>query len=278
MAVPDQTTTMSMMEVPKRAPSTIKLTWDGPVAVATLCAGPWHADNTENVLYPQMFEDLDEVLREIEHVKDSSLVIASHGKWFCNGLDLTLMDGGGLCATRYVTSFYRFLAHILAHPRPIIAAINGHAFAGGLLLSMACDYRVMSDGVGLLCMPEVDMNGHVQPGLFSSADQQMLSVLLNKLPSLLVRELMLQGRRLTAGEAQLRGIIDQSVPVEDVLPAAIRLAKAMGQKPSGSFGVIKRELSRGVLSVLDPDCHGAMRVTWQNPEAHGQTLTHMAKL
>jgi enoyl-CoA hydratase/carnithine racemase len=241
----------------KRTPSTIELSYDGPVTIASLCAPPWHGENSENVLSPQMFEDLCAVLSEMEHVEGSALIITSRGKWFCNGLDMRLMDGGGLRATRYVSSFYRFLGHLLAFPRPIIAAINGHAFAGGLLLALACDYRLMADGVGLLCMPEVDMNGHVQPGLFSSADQQMLSVLQNKLPPLLVRDLMLQGRRLTAGEAQLRGIIEQAIPADDLLHAAVRMAKMMGQKPKGSFGVIKRELSRGVLAILDPECECA---------------------
>lgn len=253
------------MEVPvsrtavSRVPqSTIELEYHGQVVVAYLHAPPWHGENSENVLSPQMFEDLDAILADIEHVQGSALVITSRGKWFCNGLDMRLMEGGGLHATKYVTSFYRFLAHLLASPRPIIAAINGHAFAGGLLLAMSCDYRLMADGTGLLCMPEVDMGGHVQPGLFSSADEQMLSVLQNKLPPLLVRDLMLQGRRLTAGEAHLRGIIDHSLPLEDVLPNALRMAKAMGQKPPGSFGVIKRELSRDVLPVLDTEHHGRL--------------------
>jgi len=239
------------------APSMIELSYDGPVTIVTLRGPPWHGDNSENVLGPQMFEDIEAILDEMESVEGSALIITSKGKWFCNGLDMNRMDGGGHMATKYVTAFYRFLAHLLVCPRPIIASINGHAFAGGLLLSMACDYRIMADGVGLLCMPEVDMSGHVQPGLFSSADRQMLSVLQNKLSPLLVRDLMLQGRRLGSGEAVLRGIIDQCVPSDDVLPAAVRLAKALGQKPGGSFGVIKRELSHAVLGILDPEGRGA---------------------
>jgi len=248
----------------KASPSTIELSYDGPVTIASLCAPPWHEeDNSENVLAPQMFEDLDGVLYDIENVEGSALVITSRGKWFCNGLDMQLMNSGGvkekqLIADEYVSNFYRTLAHLLACPRPIVAAINGHAFAGGFLLAMSCDYRIMGDGTGLLCMPEVDMAGHVQPGLFSSADAQMLGILQNKLPPLLVRDIMVTGRRLTAGEALLRGIIDQSVPFEDVLPAALRLAKTLGQKPKGSFGVIKRELSRLYLPILDPEGNGAM--------------------
>jgi len=230
----------------------IELTQNGAVTIAVLQAGPWHGDNSENVLAWHLLEELDAVLDEVERTR-SALVITSRGKWFCNGLDMNMMAShNGPEADEYIEDFYRLLARFLVCPVPIIAAINGHAFAGGFLLAMSCDYRVMTDGMGLLCMPEVDMAGEVQPGRFAAADQQMLTVLQNKLPPLLVRDIMLQGRRISANEAQLRSIIDQVALPDEVLPTAIQMARRWGAKPPNVFGVLKKELSRPAVGILDP--------------------------
>lgn len=230
----------------------IEISQNGSVTIAVLKAGPWHGSNSENVLTWALLEELDALLDVVERT-GSALVITSRGKWFCNGLDMSMMARHrGQEADQYIEDFYRLLARFLVCPVPIVAAINGHAFAGGFLLAMSCDYRVMTDGMGLLCMPEVDMAGEVQPGRFLGCDQQMLTVLQNKLPPLLVRDIMLQGRRISANEAQLRTIIDQVAQPDEVLATAIQMAKRWGAKPPGVFGVLKKELSRPAVAILDP--------------------------
>jgi len=203
---------MELVEIKKKKPlELIELIRDGAVTIANMKAPPWHGEDCENVISPALLAELDIVLDEVEE-SGGALVLAASGKWFCNGLNMEFMNkGAGHYADRYIETFYKLLGRLVCAPFPIIAAVNGHAFAGGFLIAMCCDFRVMSDEKGLMCMPEVDMKGEVKPGRFSCADHQMLTVLQNKLPPLLVRDLMLQGRRLTASDALLRGIIDFSV-------------------------------------------------------------------
>lgn len=230
----------------------VDLSWDGDVLIATMQAPPWHGEDCENVLGPPLIVELEAALDEACRA-GGSLVITSNGKWFCNGLNMDLMDlSHGHRADRYIDSFYKFLGKMISSPCPIIAAVNGHAFAGGLLLAMSCDFRVMTDEKGLMCMPEVDMQGDVTPGRFAGADLQLITVLQNKLPSMLVRDLFLKGPRLTSSEALLRGIIDHSMAPEQVLPTAIQLGQRWANKPRASFAVLKRELSREAVKILDP--------------------------
>lgn len=232
----------------------VDLTWDGDVLVACMQAGPWHGEDCENVLSPQLLAELDAAVDEVCRSGGGSLVITSKGKWFCNGLNMKLMDHAhGHCADRYIDGFYKFLGRLVCCPCPVIAGINGHAFAGGMLLAMACDFRIMSEEKGLMCMPEIDMQGEVSPGRFTAADRQMLTVLQNKLPPLLVRDLFLKGPRLTASEALLRGIVDNTLAPEQVHSGAISFGQRWANKPRGSFAVLKRELSRSAVEILDPE-------------------------
>merc|ERR1719272_1467644 len=139
---------------------------------------------------------------------------------------MEMMDPGNSAADSYSESFYKLLARLVCCPCPVIAAINGHAFAGGFLIAMCADWRVMSDEKGLLCMPEINMQGEVSPGRFPEADRKMMTVFQNKLPGLLVRDIILKGLRWTASEALIRGVVDHSVAPEQVLPTAIQLGQS----------------------------------------------------
>jgi enoyl-CoA hydratase/carnithine racemase len=69
---------------------------------------------------------------------------------------------------------------------------------------------------------------------------------------MIVRDLFLGGRRLTAGEALLRGIIDYSVAPDEVYSTGVALGRTWANKPRESFAVLKRELSRAAIEILDP--------------------------
>ena len=138
---------------------------------------------------------------------------------------------------------------------PIIAAVNGHSFAGGMVLAMACDYRVMTDGSkrnAWMCMNEVC------PISFLHSEFKLISAQIHFGPALPVaftaltrskfpdgrlgRRIFLEGHRFTPTEALEAGLVDHIVggDTEAVLTKAIELAASIEHLPQfGSYGVIK---------------------------------------
>jgi len=101
--------------------------------------------------------------REAQNSKDKSggngavIIVGrkNQDKFFSNGLDLSYVPLNG---NFFPLTFNPLLERIIKFPIPTICAINGHCFAGGFMLSLACDYRVMTDGSkrnAFLCMNEV---------------------------------------------------------------------------------------------------------------------------
>jgi enoyl-CoA hydratase/carnithine racemase len=100
-----------------------------------------------------------------------------------------------------IASFWRQLARVLVFEGPTVAAINGHAFGGGLFLALACDYRVMRVDRGFLCFPELNLGMRLSKGF-----AELLKAKLRD--PLVVREAVLTGRKYAAKEALAAGMVD----------------------------------------------------------------------
>ncbi|TFK49901.1 ClpP/crotonase [Heliocybe sulcata] len=156
-------------------------------------------------------------------------------KFFSNGLDFARISGD---SNFFANSFDPLLKRILLFPIPTIAAINGHCFAGGMMLSLACDYRVMTDASkrnAWMSMNEVHF-GAPWPHSFAS-------LLRAKVASVqLQRKIALEGHRFTPAEARDAGLVDYLVPgnTAAVLKAAQDVAERVSPlAKTGVFGLIK---------------------------------------
>src|SRR5262245_58034192 len=112
---------------------------DGDVAVLRLNLG--HGNAIDGVFLDTVGGALDEALATTA----SAVVITGQGGAFSGGLDLTYAcDLDREALGRFVDRFEAFFMRVLTWSRPVVAAINGHAIAGGAILAMAADYRIMS--------------------------------------------------------------------------------------------------------------------------------------
>ncbi|PIL35763.1 hypothetical protein GSI_02493 [Ganoderma sinense ZZ0214-1] len=174
-------------------------------------------------------------------------------KFFSNGLDLAGSQKDPAFKTNFFPlSFNPVLHRLLSFPIPVIAAVNGHCFAGGMVLAMACDYRVMTDGSkrnAWICMNEIHFGAQIP--LF------LMGVLRTKVSDALVlRKVVLEGHRFTPQEALVSGIIDRIAGenTAGVLAAAQTLAEKVGPiAKTGAWGINKRELHREVIEALARD-------------------------
>src|SRR5262245_53238881 len=116
----------------------IDLRRDGPVFVLTMRSG-------ENRFNPPFVKELSGALDEVENSSGpAALVTVGEEKFYSNGLDLTWLTGEGAGeGSQFVVGFIKFLGRFMALPVPTVAALNGHAFAGGGMLALAHDFRVM---------------------------------------------------------------------------------------------------------------------------------------
>jgi enoyl-CoA hydratase/carnithine racemase len=87
----------------------------------------------------------------------AALVTTGEGKFFSNGLDLDWLMGGGEGTEGFIDEVHRLLGRVLGFGAATVAAVNGHAFAGGGMLAVAHDYVVMREDRGFWCLPEVDL-------------------------------------------------------------------------------------------------------------------------
>jgi enoyl-CoA hydratase/carnithine racemase len=210
---------------------------EGAVAVVTMRTG-------ENRFNPPFIAELMRALDEAEHADEpTALVLTGDGKYFSNGLDLAWMSGEGRArAGEVLSGMLGIFARLLASPIPSVAALNGHAFAGGAMLALACDFRVMRTDRGFFCIPEIDLGLPLHPG--------MAALIQARLPKLAAHEAIVTGRRYGGVEALARGIVDYAIPEVDLMSKAISLAAPLAGKNRSVMQTHKRLLYGDVLKLL----------------------------
>lgn len=206
-----------------------------------------HMDAGENRFNCDSLDGIEAALDEAEACDGpAALVTTGEGKFFSNGLDLEwMMSQGTEKAEAFVDRVHAMFARVLAVPMVSVAAINGHAFAGGAMLSLSHDFRVMREGRGYFCLPEIDLGIPFTPG--------MTALLQARLPKQTFHEAAVSGRRYTAEQALESGIIDATAPEADVLERAIAMAAELAEKDHATMGAIKEGLYREALAVLRGD-------------------------
>jgi len=208
--------------------STLRVEHRGDVAVLHLVDG-------ENRFNLASLGHWHETLGELEAADGPlAVVITGTGKFFSNGLDLDRMSSHPEEAGEIVDAVHRLFGRLYLLPAYTVAAINGHAFAGGAMLSCACDVRVMRDDRGYWCLPEVDL------GLPLTGP--MRSVVTARLPRAAAHDAIMTGRRYTAVEANALGIVEHVAAEPDVVDRAVELAAAMAPKDRSVIAEHKRML------------------------------------
>ncbi len=198
----------------------------------------------ENRLNPTMVDAINAELDAIDAIDGpAAVVLTGTGKFFSNGLDLDWMGQASPTeADDSVQQVQRLLARVLGSPVAIVAALNGHVFAAGAMLALACDQRVMREDRGFFCLPEVDIQIPFTPG--------MSALIQSILPTATAREAMLTGRRYGGSDALAQGIVASIAPENDVLAEAVQRAEALASKNRRVVAQIKAELYEDVIRKL----------------------------
>ena len=199
--------------------------------------------DTENRFHPDWLAAVNASLDEVEQAEGPrALVTTATGKFFSNGLDLDWLAGHEAERGGYVSVVQHLLARVLALPVPTVAAIQGHAFAAGAMLTLSHDVRIMRADRGFWCLPEVDIQIPFTPG--------MSALIQSRLAPQTAHVAMTTGRRYGGAEAVEAGIVDQAVAEDAVRSTAVELAGALAAKAGATLGTIKARMYGPALDSL----------------------------
>jgi enoyl-CoA hydratase/carnithine racemase len=202
-------------------------------------------DVPENRFRPDGLAAWNEALDEVEAAgSPAALVTTGTGKFYSNGLDLEWLMGQSDEAVRsaYVPGVLALMARILTFPTITVAAINGHSFGAGAQLTLAHDYRVMRSERGYWCMPEIDIKVPLHPG--------MTAIIQARLSHATAHELIVTGTRYNAETALEKGIVDHTVPKEEVLSKSVEIAAALAAKADPTMQALKVGMYSRVLEAM----------------------------
>jgi Delta3-Delta2-enoyl-CoA isomerase len=173
----------------------------------------------------------------------AALVTTATGKIWHNGLDLEYMATLGDRFLDYVGDVQELLARFLTLPVPTVAAVQGHAFAGGTMLALTHDVRVMRADRGYLCLPEVDLGMPFSDG--------MSSLIAAKLEQPALHRMAVLGERIGGAVALALGAVDEAVDGEDaVLSAAMERATTLAPKATPTITALRRNFYGPAIDAL----------------------------
>ncbi|RJP26912.1 MAG: enoyl-CoA hydratase/isomerase family protein [Candidatus Abyssobacteria bacterium SURF_5] len=215
---------------------------DEHVAVLTMNSG-------ENRFNFPFFKGFSEILDTIEHdtAADVLVVKSAHEKIWSNGIDLdwlgpAIAEEGPQIRDKFLVEMYGFLRRLLTYPMITIAAINGHAFAGGAFLSFTHDFRFMRSDRGWICLPEVDINIPLGP-VFTAISKRAL-------PMYKFEEMQYTAKRLTAQECEQHHIVMKACPLNDLMNEVLAFANPL-KKSREMIGQMKLDTHKELLAVID---------------------------
>lgn len=203
--------------------------------------------DAENRFHPDWIASVNGLLDEVDKAEGPrALVTTATGKFYSLGLDLDWLFSHGDQLNSYLASAHGLFARVLSLPMMTVAALQGHTFAAGAMLSLAHDFRVMRADRGFWSLPEADLN--------LAFTEPMSALIQSRLDRQVAHEAMVSAQRYGGTAAAAARIVDHAEPQATVLPAAVEMAAAHAAKAGDTLGLIKARMYAPVLAALrDPD-------------------------
>lgn len=238
----------------------------GDVAVLRPAHGPVNAMDVELV------EEITEVFRRLADDPARAVVLTGSGRSFSAGVDLRryLADGASY-VTAYLPRLSEAFRAVFDLPKPVVAAVNGHAVAGGCVLACCADLRLMADGPGGIGVPELRV-GVPFP-------RSALEILRYAVGAPAAARLVLGAAILRPAEAAAIGLVAEVVEPARLLEQAVAAAADLAENiPADTFAVTKRQLHRETDERIDAyaaDEDPAVEALWTTRATDGWTARYL---
>jgi enoyl-CoA hydratase len=234
----------------------LHLTDDAGITTIRLDHGKAHALDLE------LTGALNTALTDLEQRDIRAVILTGTGSIFSAGVDLhRLLSAGDGYIRSFVPVMVDCFRRLFAFPRPVVAAVNGHAIAGGCILAAACDYRLMARGPATIGVPELRVG--VPFPLVA------LEIVRFATSSSHLQELVYRGRTYGPDEAYQRGLVDELVASDKLREQAHAAAQGLATEPAARFRLTKRQLRAPTLASIDRharETDADVLAEWTSPE------------
>jgi enoyl-CoA hydratase/carnithine racemase len=187
-----------------------------------------------NAMTPELLDTLDRMIDGFERSPATAAVLTGYERYFCAGLALPqIIDFDVEQMRRFIQLFSRVTTRVFACEKPIIAAINGHAIAGGCVLGLVCDWRIAVDDPAVrIGLNEVEL-GIGLPAI-------VIESLRLAVPPASFLPIALEARLFGPRDALGLGLVHELAPAGELLARATAKARAIAALPPVAVTQVKR--------------------------------------
>jgi enoyl-CoA hydratase len=215
----------------------IEATRQGDVMVVKLVHGK------ANALDLELCDAIVARFNALRTTPDKAIVLTGQGQMFSAGVDLPrLADGGADYVRKFLLALHKLYDTVFHHPKPVVAAVNGHAIAGGCVLACCADRRIAARDSGRIGVTEL-LVGVPFPAMafevmrFATAPQYLPDVILS-------------GATFPTEEAQRRGLVDDVVEPGQLMEQALAAAQTLARLPPATFAMTKEQIRQPLIDRM----------------------------
>lgn len=226
-----------------------------------------------NALNVEFCEAITVRLEEHRHASTQALVLTGRGEIFSAGVDLLrLLEGGPVYLTSFLPALRTVFETLFCYPKPVVAAINGHAIAGGCVLACAADYRLMAQQTGRIGVPEL-LVGVPFPTM-------ALEIIRGAVAPHHLSSLLYRGATVDPAHALELGLVDALVDSTSLLEQAVAAAESLAALPPLAFALTKRQLREPLMKRVrenGPEFDLEAQKLWEAPTTLAAIKAYVAK-
>jgi enoyl-CoA hydratase len=229
------------------------------------------ADGKANAMSLEFCERLVDSFQKLDHWGTSAVVVTGQARIFSAGVDLLrLVDGGIPYIRKFLPALTAMLATVFSFPRPVVAAVNGHAIAGGCVLACAADHRLMAHDAGRIGVTELAV-GVPFPCV-------ALEIMRCATSPRHFEDTIFSAATYTPEQAVERGLINEIAAADELLPRAIAHAKTLAALPASAFALTKRQTRALALERIAKDAEREeIDDIWTAPETLSRIRAYVAR-
>jgi enoyl-CoA hydratase/carnithine racemase len=223
-----------------------------------------------NALDVEVLDALTARLAALAGAGCSALVLTGAGRAFSAGVDLfRVLEGGDSYARRLIPALGSAFEALFTFPKPVVAAVNGAAIAGGCVLACACDHRVAADTAAIGA-------SELRVGVpFPASALEILRHACG--PE--VEAVVLGGPVVRGGDALARRLVDEVVPGDELLARALAVADDLATIPQPAYRMAKEQLRRPAIERIraGEGGDGAVTDVWASAETADAIRASLAR-